>query len=1742
MWRFANRFASKARTARTSKLVKHRRVFLETLEDRRLLAIDLAIDGATLVETSLLRGSSYTVDYTVKNLGSTSLGAGAFDGVFLSSDNVFNSSEDTLLNNQYYFNELASGETEGRAINFTVPPDQADGPLYVLIVADAYNYQSESSESNNFDFFPVTILTPDVDLDVTDVDLPANSTLYLSSINTVTVEVTNNGGEPANSEYWNDAVYLSDDDLLDESDIRLNSVQHYNLDEPLLPGGIYTVLIDVPIETSQSLGEKFLLFVTDDLGGGGGGASAAFVGEEGGNASSGLQAETEEGNNILAVAVVIEEPDVDLAVVSGEFTSSTMVDAGGQFTVTWTVENLGTQNSSSKFWTDTVYLSKDGTLDGLDLPLTDFAFEVGLEAGDSYSREIPLVLPFGASGPMHILVQTDRYDEQWEIGESNNVLNIGTLIIVPPNVDLQVTETTVPAGLVPNAYNPISWTITNTGSEPATAGDWLDYVFLSADDTLDEGDYEVLSQYRFNSPPLGFSEEDNSYSYSDSIYIPTDTAGAQYLLFVTDHLPYNDPYNLLDYGQPETNEGNNVRAVPVTFLSADLVVTELAVDPTEADLGDTVNLSFTVTNQGNYDAIPGYYGYWYDRVWISSSPTLDGSERYVTDIYRSGTLPQGESYTVEQEVTIPNSADGQFHYLIVQANVYSYFYYGVPEANTANNTKETELLVNSPNLEPTTFTAPSSGILNGPIDVSWTVMNTGNASARSQYGYWYDAVYLSNNPTLDGNDYLLYSEQFIGLPDVPLAAGDDYSKSNITLRIPNNLGTGNKYLIFKTDTYSYQGETNENDNTSVALAIELFAPDLDVTFAEADESGILSSNVHINYTVTNWSETDAPAEYWYDYFYLSDDDTYDGSDRQLGSRYVSGPLAGLESYSEEVDVYLPADAGTGAKYLFVVADRYNYQGETNENNNVSEPLPITISAPDLDITLVTAPANAVLNGPFEVSWTVKNQSLLVEAPASYWYDQVWVSNDEVLSSGDYLIDWHDIDSQTPLGANTSYSITKNITVPGYVGTGQKYLIFKTDSNYYYGYYNDIGNQGETDETNNTFALPIEIVAPDLVVTSATSPANGIVSQTLNVSWTVENQGTTRAPANWYDHVYLSSNDTLSGDDLRLLDHFTGEFTPLEPGSANAYTINSTITLPPNAASGYLLFVTDGWNYQGELNESNNVLAKAISISAPDLELTTATSPAEVISTTPFNVSWTVKNNGPAAAPVDWFDQVWLSDDNVLGSGDSVLHTELIDDQTPLPADPPEDADYTISTSIAIPQNLGTGAKYLIFKTDSYYNYSGDTYVVQGETDETNNTFVIPIEVFAPDLIVSSAAAPDTVIANEPFNVSWTVKNQGTTDAPVDWNDYVFWSANATWDPSDTPLISELHDAPPVLAAGGEYTVNRSITLNTITGGYLLFKADHLGQQGETNENNNVWAEAITVSAPDLIVAGASAPTSAILGQSFQVIWDVKNNGSVAAPADWSDQVYVSSDNVWDASDTPIYTESISGQTPLAASGTYSVVRNITIPGSTGSGNKYLIFKTDASSSQAETDESNNTRAVAIQVLIVAPPSFSAFQVNNGAAQRSMVTSLTVTFSSPVVIDNGAFTLTKKVGASFVNVTDVTLSFTQSADRKKATITFGGNVDAFNSLKDGRYKLTTDDAHIRDDYNQALTADHVDEFWRLFGDSNGNANANVDTTELTDASARVGKPALYQWFLDFDNDGQIKSTDYTQIRARFNKPV
>jgi hypothetical protein len=184
-----------------------------------------------------------------------------------------------------------------------------------------------------------------------------------------------------------------------------------------------------------------------------------------------------------------------------------------------------------------------------------------------------------------------------------------------------------------------------------------------------------------------------------------------------------------------------------------------------------------------------------------------------------------------------------------------------------------------------------------------------------------------------------------------------------------------------------------------------------------------------------------------------------------------------------------------------------------------------------------------------------------------------------------------------------------------------------------------------------------------------------------------------------------------------------------------------------------------------------------------------------------------------------------------------------------------------------------------------------------------------------------------------------------------------------------------------------------------------------------------------------------------------------------------------------------------------------------------------------------------------------PPRVTGTVVNGGAAQRSRVTDLTVTFSTQVT-----FATTPAAAFSLVRVSDgAPVSFTaQASVLGGVTVVtlsnFTGSATQFGSLADGRYTLTAIASQISEggllldgngDGTQGdnYTFGEPQGLFRFFGDSNGDRHVDIADFGLFSSTFNLnsGQTGFLAYF-DFNNDGHIDIADFGQFSIRFFTPL
>ncbi|PSF27588.1 hypothetical protein C7H19_24935, partial [Aphanothece hegewaldii CCALA 016] len=340
-------------------------------------------------------------------------------------------------------------------------------------------------------------------------------------------------------------------------------------------------------------------------------------------------------------------------------------------------------------------------------------------------------------------------------------------------------------------------------------------------------------------------------------------------------------------------------------------------------------------------------------------------------------------------------------------------------------------------------------------------------------------------------------------------------------------------------------------------------------------------------------------------------------------------------------------------------------------------------------------------------------------------------------------------------------------------------------------------------------------------------------------------------------------------------------------------------------------------------DNNNYKAYPLKIlltSPPDLVVTNVTPTAQGQGGEPFQVTWTVQNQGNREiVNQSWVDTIYLSDRPSLDDPNAKKWLlGKVKQISRLGAGQSET--FTLDTILS-PAAAG---QYIIVETNSEPPTLWEgPYTYNNEGLATTNVTRMPA-----DLIVSSIIAPASSFSGEPIDLSWTVTNVGASM----WSGTKYWY-DEVWVSPDPTLIQEratkvgsfIYSPQQPLATGDNYTQTSQITLpRGIEGNYYIYvrtnfqgnlaatagdnqkSREDFIERGFEDPANNISRTILPVvyHEPDLQVGNLVVPVTAPLsGQNIPVSWTVTNTGTRATRENrWSDRIYLSRDSSLDMSD------------------------------------------------------------------------------------------------------------------------------------------------------------------------------------------------------------------------------------------------
>lgn len=1559
---------------------------------------DLTLESPNLSgSTNVVAGGTVTANCTVRNLGLANASSSNI-GYYLSTDNVFDASDTYLA--YLSGSTVTAGGTSTRSAYLTIPSSTAPGTYYIIYYADYTAQLSETDETNNTTSLQIVVSPPQYDLVI---KLPYVSTTTIgagqsTSINSYLYNYGNSTVSSASIGY-----YLSTDLMFDAGDVYLN----YSAGSNISSGSYYYASTTVTIPSATTPGNYYILFVADytnaiqeTIETNNTNAAAITVGTSTvdltvfsattptvitlGNAFSvsfnavnqgnqtvsstnaafylstdsvwdaadswlgnqtlsnmyannyytynspsltvptsfspgnyyllvyidytGGISENNENNNVFPVSILAQSPVIDLYISSGT-TFTTSYAAGSYVSASCYIANSGNASASSS--NVGTYLSTDVFWDASDVYLLSTTGS-GLAGGASAYRNTSFTIPASTTaGNYYILYYADYSNAVTEGNETNNVL-YSPITINPSGADLIITSPYAPSyALAGNSISVNSY-INNLGSVSAASSN-IGY-YLSADNVWDASDV-YLNYYSGTALNPGSS----SYRSLSLSIPPATTVGTYYIMFFADYTG----------AVAESNENNNVSSLMITIGTSGISSPDLLINNTPSGggtityPGSSLYTSGYVYNAGGASASSSNVGY-----YLSTDMNWDASDTYLG--YSSGgSLSSATSSYRSYSITIPIATTPGNYYLLYYAD-----YTGVvTESLESNNVYPLQITVNaaSVDLQIQSFSVtPTNTSPGSVVSSSCYIANTGTSpSSTSNIGY-----YLSADQLWDASDVYLASSTGTTL------SGGATSYRYPSLTIPAATSPGQYYILFYADYSGNEAESNESNNiANVAVIVAAPVIDLKILANTLSTSMVAPGNSLTAYgNIHNTGNAAASSSNMG--YYLSTDSAFSASDVYLG--YYSGNTLGGNTYSSRSkSLTIPVATTPGNYFLLQYADYTGQVSENVETNNVvCNALTVAGNNTDADLLLLASSlsVNQIVSGnSLSVSYSIANDGSSFASSSNTGY---YLSADSIWSASDTYLSSYTGSSMSP------YSVASrsgSITIPSSTPTGNYFIIFYADYS---------ANVPETDEVNNTVALPISIQAPviDLYIQNhSLSTTNVAAGYTTNASSYIYNSGNNAASSSNVGY-YLSADTTYSASDVYLNYTYGGTLSANTSSSRSA-----TLTIPASTTPGnyYILFYADYSAQVAEVNETNNVKYLAVTVSSPSVDFTLNTpslSSGSVVAGNNVSAYVYIRNNGNITATysnIGYYlsaDTVWSASDTYLtyGSGSNLA----------------AGANSYRTATLTIPSSTPAGNYYIIY----YADYSNQV----TESNENNNTKWIALAIQAAiiDLTITSQSGPTTGTAGNSYTASCYINNTGNSIASVASVGF-YLSANTVFDASDVFLG---YQSGSNLSSGSSSYRSATITIpsSTTPGNYyILYYADYLNAETESNETNNVNYTSLTVQAAmiDLTITSPYSPTVLTSGVATSISCYIYNQGNSTSPSS-NVGYYLSANNAFDASD--VYLAYTSGTSLNASSSSYRS-GTVTVPVGTTPGTYYILFYADYSGNVSEVLETNNISSVQVTV-------------------------------------------------------------------------------------------------------------------------------------------------------------------------------
>ncbi len=1529
-----------------------------------IVGSDLTLTNPVLTGgTTTGSGGSFTgVTYQLNNLnlGVIPAGTGLLVQTFLSTAATFNTATSTLLDSYTYSGGIAAAPasvalpTAPRTIN--VPVGTPGGAYNLFFVVNGNNAVAESALGtgtiSNVLAVPVTIST--ADLAVTSPTTATTSLGINATLSTVSTFVANlqsatySGGYTLN-------LYLSASSTLDGTATLLKTSVPAGSLAPSSSTAFSWTNVTVP---NVAPGSYFLL--------------SQVVLATG-------QVDANLGNNVAASPVTVVGSDLTLTnpVLAG----GTTVVSGASFTgVTYRLNNLnlGVIPAGTALLVQT-YLSTAATFNAATSTLLDsYTYSGGIGAVPATvvlpTAPRSITVPAGTAGGSYNLffvVNSNNAVAESALGAGtiNNVLAVPVTITA---ADLAVTApTTSTSTLGVNASLASVSSFAQNVAAVTYSGGYTLNLYLSASSTLD-GTATLLQQ---SSVQAGSLAPSSSAAFSwTNVTVPNVTPGGYFLLSQV----------VLAAGQTDGNSANNVASTPITIVGSDLTLTNpvLAGGNTTGAGGSFTGVTYQLNNL-NAGVIPAGTPLLV-QTYLSTAATFNLATSTLLDSYTySGGIAAGPASvalpTAPRTIGVPAGTPGGAYNLFFVVNGNSAVAESALAAGTINNVLTVPVTISAPDLA---VTAPATSSTSLGVSATLASVSTFAQNVRSvtySGGYTLN-LYLSASSTLDGTATLLQQSSVQAGALAPSSSAA-FSWTNVT--VPN-VAPGSYFLLSQVVLAGGQVDGNSANNVAAA-PITIVGSDLTLTnpvLTGGNTTGPGGSFTGVTYQLNNLNLGVIPAGTGLlVQTYLSTAATFNLATSTLLDSYTySGGIA-----AGPASVALPTAPRTIGVPVGTPGGAYNLFFVVNANNAVAESalgagtinhvltVPVTISTADLSVSAPTTSTtslgiNATLASVSSLAANVKSV-----AYAGGYTLNLYLSTSSVLDGTATLLQQSSVQAGA-LAPNSSAAFSwTNVTVPN-VAPGSYFLLGQV-----------VLASGQVDGNlaNNVASAPVTIVASDLTLTnpvlaggSTTGPGGSFTGVTYQLNNL--NLGVIPAGTGLLVQTFLSTAATFNAATSTLVDSYTySGGIAAAPALVALPTAPRTIGVPAGTPVGAynLFFVVNGNSAVAEsalgAGTINNVLAVPVTISAPDLAVTSPTTATTSlgINATLASVSTFAQNVKSATYSGGYTLNLYLSASSVLDGTATLLQSSV-----QAGALAPSSSAAFSWTNVTVP-NVAPGGYFLL----------SQVVLAGGQVDgnSANNVASTPVTIVGSDLTLTNPVLTggNTTGPGGSFTgVTYQLNNlnAGVIPAGTPLLVQTYLSTAATFNLATSTLVDSYTYSGGIAAGPASVTLPtapRTITVPAGTPGgaynlFLVVNANNAVAESALGAGtiNNVLTVPVDISAPDLAVsAPATATTSLGVNATLaSVSTFAQNVRSVTYSGGYTLNLYLSASATLDGTATLLQSSVQAGSLAPNFSTAISWT-NVTVP-NVAPGSYFLLSQVVLVGGQVDGNSANNVASTPVTIV------------------------------------------------------------------------------------------------------------------------------------------------------------------------------